>query len=421
MDDLNAPKHNAVATDGPRMGKMEQGSKGWLLVLSAAVVMLATLPGRTQGLGLITEPLLNDLHIDRVLFANINLWASLIGAIFCIPAGMLFDRYGLRWPTAIIAALLAVVVGAFSVIGGSVIVFFLLLTATRGLGQSALSVASITAVGRRYGNQAGMPMAVFSVLISVFFALAFVGIGYGVRASGWRTGWQQVAAGLVVVAIPIILLFFKVGDKFREETKGTGDKLEGATLLEALSTPAFWIFALSAALFNFVSSGLGLFNENVLAEQGFDQKTFHMFLGITTLLSLVGQFLAGWLSRKWSYRAIIVLAMGLYAAGLASIPNAHSMAKLYGIAFLVGISGGMIIVVFFAVWSDAFGRRQLGHIQGAAQLMTVVSSAIGPVVFARAHELHHSYKFVLYILAASVLAIGLIAARVPVPRSGVNR
>jgi MFS family permease len=210
MDDLNAPKHNAVATDGPRMAKMEQGSNGWLLVLSAAVVMLATLPGRTQGLGLITGPLLNDLHIDRVLFANINLWASLIGAIFCIPAGMLFDRYGLRWPTAIIAALLAVVVGAFSVIGGSVIVFFLLLTATRGLGQSALSVASITAVGRRYGNQAGMPMAVFSVLISVFFALAFVGIGYGVRASGWRTAWQQVAAGLLVVAIPIILLFFKV-------------------------------------------------------------------------------------------------------------------------------------------------------------------------------------------------------------------
>ncbi|MGN6386897.1 MAG: MFS transporter [Verrucomicrobiota bacterium] len=419
MNDLNAPKHNAFSTDGPGIGKTEQGSKGWLLVLSAAVVMLATLPGRTQGLGLITEPLLNDLHIDRVLFANINLWASLIGAVFCIPAGILFDRYGLRWPTAIVTALLAIVVGAFSLIGSSVILLFLLLTATRGLGQSALSVASITAVGRRYGNQAGMPMAIFSVLISVFFALAFVGIGYGVRLSGWRSAWQQVAAGLVVVAIPIILLFFKVGGTFRKD-KGVGDKLEGATLLEALSTPAFWIFALSAALFNFVSSGLGLFNENVLAEQGFDQKTFHLFLGVTTLLSLVGQFLAGWLSRNWSYRAIIVLAMALYAAGLASIPSAHSITMLYGIAFLVGISGGMIIVVFFAVWSDAFGRRQLGHIQGAAQLMTVVSSAIGPVVFARAHELHHSYKFLLYVLAAVVLGIGLIAARVPLPHSGAK-
>jgi MFS family permease len=263
-------------------------------------------------------------------------------------------------------------------------------------------------------------MAAFSVLISIFFALAFVGIGYEVRASGWRTAWEQIAVGLLVIAVPMILLFFKVGGSFREDAKSVGDKIEGATLLEALRTPAFWIFALSAALFNFVSSGLGLFNENVLAEQGFNQKTFHIFLGITTLLSLVGQFLAGWSSRKWSYRAIIVLAMGLYAVGLASIPNAHSMAVLYGVAFLVGISGGMIIVVFFAVWSDAFGRRQLGHIQGAAQLLTVVSSAIGPVVFARAHEVHHSYKFLLYVLAAVVLAIGVIAARVPLPRFGAK-
>ena len=58
--------------------------------------MLATMPGRTQGLGLITEPLLKDLHIDRITYANINLWATLIGAVFCFPAGYLIDRFGLR-------------------------------------------------------------------------------------------------------------------------------------------------------------------------------------------------------------------------------------------------------------------------------------------------------------------------------------
>jgi hypothetical protein len=47
----------------------------WVNVFVAAVLMLATLPGRTQGLGLITEPLLKDLHIDRVSYASINLWA----------------------------------------------------------------------------------------------------------------------------------------------------------------------------------------------------------------------------------------------------------------------------------------------------------------------------------------------------------
>src|SRR3954469_12333625 len=62
----------------------------------AALAMVATLPGRTHGLGLITEPLLADLSLDRVEFAMVNLWATLLGAAFCLPCGWLLDRIGGR-------------------------------------------------------------------------------------------------------------------------------------------------------------------------------------------------------------------------------------------------------------------------------------------------------------------------------------
>jgi hypothetical protein len=38
---------------------------GWVNVGIAAVAMVATLPARTHGLGLITEQLLRDLRLDR--------------------------------------------------------------------------------------------------------------------------------------------------------------------------------------------------------------------------------------------------------------------------------------------------------------------------------------------------------------------
>ena len=60
---------------------------GWVVLGVAALAMVGTLPGRTQGLGLITEPLLRDLSIGRVAFAQINLVATLIGALFCIGIG----------------------------------------------------------------------------------------------------------------------------------------------------------------------------------------------------------------------------------------------------------------------------------------------------------------------------------------------
>src|SRR4026208_1293294 len=75
---------------------------GLMNIVAGAFIMLATLPGRTQGLGLITEPMLRDLQLDRVTYANINLWATLLGAAICLPVGRVFDRVGLRVTTAVL-------------------------------------------------------------------------------------------------------------------------------------------------------------------------------------------------------------------------------------------------------------------------------------------------------------------------------
>ena len=83
---------------------------GWVNVFVAALAMVGTLPGRTQGLGLITEPLLADLQINRVVFARINLWATLIGALFCLGVGRLIDRFGSRIVLTIVTLALATVV-----------------------------------------------------------------------------------------------------------------------------------------------------------------------------------------------------------------------------------------------------------------------------------------------------------------------
>ena len=103
----------------------------------AALAMVATLPGRTHGLGLITEPLLRALHLDRVDYANLNLWATLLGATFCVPWGWLIDRLGARAVlTATLASLGAVVVVMSRLEGEAVFwPLFLLVLLTRGLGR----------------------------------------------------------------------------------------------------------------------------------------------------------------------------------------------------------------------------------------------------------------------------------------------
>src|SRR5687768_661263 len=109
---------------------------GWVIVVLSALAMLGTLPGRTHGLGLITERLLQDpeLHLDRLLFGKVNFWATMLGAAFCLPCGALLDRYGTRLMLTIVTASLGIVVLAMTQLTGFWSFFFAILL-TRGLGQ----------------------------------------------------------------------------------------------------------------------------------------------------------------------------------------------------------------------------------------------------------------------------------------------
>src|SRR4051812_35097030 len=76
----------------------------------AAAAMVATLPGRTHGLGLVTKPLLTDLGLGGESFAALNYWATIIGAAFCLPVGWIIDRLGVRVVLAAVLLALGVVV-----------------------------------------------------------------------------------------------------------------------------------------------------------------------------------------------------------------------------------------------------------------------------------------------------------------------
>src|SRR4051812_48330148 len=136
-------------------------------------------------------------------------------------------------------------------------------------------------------------------------------------------------------------------------------------------------------------------------------------------MSLGDQFLCGWLTRRWTYQRLTFLALVLYGISLAGFPFLTRHWQLWIIAVLVGAAGGMIIVIFFSVWSDLFGQRHLGRIQGAAQMLTVLSSGLGPVLFAKCVALSGSYSPLLFAMAliSALLALLVGVIRTPAPNN----
>ncbi|MGH7134902.1 MAG: MFS transporter [Pirellulales bacterium] len=406
------------------MGGRDDRLIGWLHVAVAAAAMVATLPGRTHGLGLITEPLLADTGIERTAYADINLWATLIGALFCWPAGILLYRFGTRRVLAAISAALGAVVVSLSYVRGYW-PLFVLIALTRALGQSMLSVASLTLVGKAFRERLGLAMGVYSLLVGLAFGAAFKLAGWSILTFGWRTAWSGIGLVLVVGLPPLAWLLVRDpphGEQSKQRERSHVGAEKGATLSEALVSPVFWIFAVASSMYGLISSGIALFNQAILAERGFETQTYHNVLAVSSICGMAFNLAGGWAATRVGLGRLLSLSMLVLAGSLAALPRLTELWQVYSYAVALGAAGGIVTVSFFTVWGTAFGQTHLGKIQGWAQMMTVVASAAGPKLFAECHARTGSYVGVFYafVPVALVLAVAAWLAKLPRPSAALG-
>jgi MFS family permease len=393
--------------------------RGSIALIVAAAAMVGTLPGRTQGLGLVTEPVLADLGISRIDYAQLNLWATLIGSAGAIGVGRFIDRFGSGVVISATAFALGVTVSLMSGVH-SMAMLTIAMTATRTLGQSALSVASLAMVGQSFRRHVDGAMALYSILMSVGFMIAFPLVGFIVQSRGWRAAWLTIGVALVVGLAPAALLVKRPNPEpgFENEDASPSTEnieLHAYTLRAAVATPAFWVFALGAALYGLVASGIGLFNESILAERGLGPGVYYQTLMVTAMTALVGNFAGGWLAGSIALNRLMGLSLSVLALGLAFLPQVMTRASALAWATMMGLGGGLVMVLFFSVWPRVYGRQHLGRIQGAAQAMTVIASAVGPLLLAATVGMTGSYAAMFYILAAAIAGFALAAFAVPLP------
>jgi MFS family permease len=389
------------------------------MVPPAALGMLATLPGRTHGLGMITERLLADsrLSIDRVAFGRMNFWATLIGALFCLATGPLIDRFGSRRVMFGVVVLLGTTVLAMCQASGWM-AFFVLLTLTRGLGQSALSVVSLTLVGKWFRQRLSVAMGVYSVLVATGFMAAF-GAYRGLHDLPWTTVWASMGWILLAIVAPLSWLLVRDGQKPESAATMSVDQVQNGdwTLLDAISTPAFWVFGLATSIYGLIASGTSLFNESLLTERGFPREAFYEVAMVGSFVGMAANFGGGWMARGKLLRSVTAAALIVLAISLALLPQVTQQWQLVLYAVGMGASGGVVTVVFFTVWGRLYGQANLGRIQGVAQMLTVFASAAGPQLMAEWHARNASYVGLLYWLAAAVGVLCLAVAVTPLPQA----
>ena len=372
----------------------------------ASLAMVATLPGRTVGLGLVTEQLLVDLGVTRSSYAELNLWATFLGALFLFGTGPALDR-SLRWTTTVVLATFSGAVFWLAHLPGPGFLLPVLIL-TRGLGQSSLSLSAVAIVGKSFKKKLSTAMGIFAVATSLLFVAAIPSVDSLLGQLGWRNVWMILAA--VILGISLLVAFL-IRDPQAQNGRGEDDETTtGTPLREALRSPAFWVLTIGIGIYYFAFTGITLFSESLVYSLDFSKDIRNWFLAIMMFSGLASNLCCGWLAQRISVLNIFGGAMIIFAACLIGFPLASgSIGLISTVAVALGIGSGAVTVIFFAGFANLFGKRHLGKIQGVAQTMTVASSGTGPLIFARSFESSGSYSSVFFTLAPLALLVGIWA------------
>lgn len=344
---------------------------------------LASNFGQTFFIALFGDHIREDFSLSHGDFGAVYGAATLISAGVILWAGRQIDRVDLRLFSAAVFAGLAISAGLMAlahnlwVLGAA---FFGL----RLFGQGLLRHTAVISMARYFDTARGRAMSLVSLgypFAEATFPTLLVMI---LAVLSWREAWGFFALYIAALHLPLALWLLKghgvrhakLEQRLKEQDDGSGD-LTQRTLMRD------WRFQLivpAALMGPFMMTGL-FFHQLAIAEaKGWDiallAASFPAFAGTTVASSL----LTGWVVDRHGPGVVLpifVLPLSLALVVVALFDQTWS-APLYH--SLGGLTVGASTVLVSAAWAEAFGVRHLGAIRSLTSSMTVLSTALAPVL-----------------------------------------
>jgi MFS family permease len=290
-----------------------------------------------------------------------------------------------------------------------------------------------------------------SVIISNWFhrlrgtmqGISFIGIGFGgvvfgplIPNFGWRGAY--VVTGLLSAIIMTLVIVFLIKNHPRDkglnpygaeateiadDHKSEEVKIPGLTLRETLGMSAFWLIALTFAVYGIGLTGSIQNLVSIVTSQEFTAGQAASVIGIIGLCSAAGKFAFGYLGDKIDPKYNTAIAYALTALSLIVLALARSIHHLWLYGVLVGLGMGGWAPNTAALTANYFGLKQYGSILGTIHLIFMSAEAAGPAIVALAFErgvTYNSILIILSILCAVAIPLIIIIKKPRLP-SGVER
>jgi len=264
--------------------------------------------------------------------------------------------------------------------------------------------------------------------------IAFIGIGIGgmviapllgnyvIPSIGWSGGYLIMAGVLMALMLPLVLWVIKDRPQQKgvlpygwEDTGMPGGSdseaqaVTGYSFKDTTATVAFWMVALTVAIYG-MSMTAALHNQvSMLTVQGFTAREAVVAVGGVGLFSAVGKLVFGYLCDRIDPKYAIAISYVLVAGSLIALIQANSLYQVWLYVALMGLGMGGWAPNLAMLSSGYFGLKHFGTVLGAFHMFFLGGEAFGPVIAGFFYDQTGSYRMILTVfMVLCLVSIPLI-------------
>jgi MFS family permease len=398
--------HRTAAGDERRLSY-----PGWTVVAAAAVA-LAFGPSTIAvlGLGLFMNPIESEFGWARTQVAMATTIVSYMIVVVSPLQGWLMDRFGVRRVMLPSAPVFALGIAGLALMPNSPLVYYAAWVLIPVLGLGLFPLGYLKAVSSWFKARLGLALGVTNSGVALGGILVPLVAGWLIADYGWRTAYVGLAALVLFLTFPLILLFVREAPTTAAESARA--PVQGATFAEAAKTPTFALLIVAFLLLGIINTAVIVHQVPMLVDRGVPLATAALVQTTFGVFGLLGRVVTGLLLDRW--RAPMVMAIftvggavacALYAAGVSG-----------GLAFLcsalIGLMFGAEFDVLAYIIKAKFGVRSFGVIYGAIFALFQFGAGCGAALLPIMRDSFGSYgpgmgvfALLLLLSAATILCV----------------
>lgn len=295
-------------------------------------------------------------------------------------------------------------------------VLFIAFYGLRLFGQGMMSHTSITSMARFFDKDRGKAISLASLGHSAGEAVLPIIIVSLIVYFGWRYAMLSSAV-MVLMSVPLALYFLRYKASFRQRRNYvpapfTGAERKSVRPLSIIKSRVFWILMPSSLVSASIGTGFLLFKLKLGLTKGWDPSFIAVGFTAYAVGNALSNLLAGFLSDRFSGRALFPLYLLPFAIGLIFLIFSDAMWVYLVFIGGIGTTNGFGGTVKNVALAEVYGTRIIGSVRSLFTTVMVFSTALGPLFFGLMLDGGYSYEHIAVLSLLLILLSTINALRI---------